>query len=341
MPPIPRNNAFGAGSPSWNLSFPSGNLTAAEILAYLPHWLKSVDVIDRFVTNGGRSRTIAAMINEFRHQPTGPTAVFPSNSAQIMMSYAMRRAGYKGWTVGTHGKWRQESEANEQDLSVANFRPQRLTHPKKVTKKNLHDFARNQEADPIPFKDLALHVKKHPSGPDALDLTRCVLYAVVHPDEQLLFPTDFVRLVDWLGGPQTPTYFHLDRQIFDRRNNVNFTTPARSVTLETDVMPDDHMAPLSKVMPPARGDMSTDSGMFAVLVPTKRAVDSVDTGHDGNKRRSSRLAGKVFNLREDSGDQDIEVSSRVILMLISSHADNRRPRTRTLLIPHTPSMLCL
>jgi hypothetical protein len=32
------------------LSFPSGNLTAAEILAYLPHWLKSVDVVDRFVT---------------------------------------------------------------------------------------------------------------------------------------------------------------------------------------------------------------------------------------------------------------------------------------------------
>lgn len=93
MASLARNNAFGANSPSWNLSFPNGNLTAAEIIAYFPHWLKSIDVIDRFITNGGRSTTVAAMINEFRHQPTGE--VFQPNSAQIMMSYAMRRAGYK------------------------------------------------------------------------------------------------------------------------------------------------------------------------------------------------------------------------------------------------------
>ncbi|KAF2245063.1 hypothetical protein BU26DRAFT_568369 [Trematosphaeria pertusa] len=67
------NNAFGAGSPSWNLPFPNGDLTAAEIIAYCPHRLKSVDVIDCFVTNGGKSHAISIMINEFRYQPGGDT----------------------------------------------------------------------------------------------------------------------------------------------------------------------------------------------------------------------------------------------------------------------------
>jgi hypothetical protein len=83
--PLAKNNAFGVGCASWNLPFPTGNLTAVEILAYLPHWLKSVDVIDRFVTNGGKSYTIAAIINEFRDLPGDGDGIFRPNSAQIMM----------------------------------------------------------------------------------------------------------------------------------------------------------------------------------------------------------------------------------------------------------------
>jgi hypothetical protein len=72
-------DAFGAGSPSCNLPFPDGNLTAAEIIAYCPHWLKAVDVIDRFINNGGLSKTIAALINKFRLQPSTDKS-FHSNS---------------------------------------------------------------------------------------------------------------------------------------------------------------------------------------------------------------------------------------------------------------------
>lgn len=115
-------NAFGEGGPSWNLPFPNSNLTAAEIIAYLPLYLKSVDVIDRFVINGGTASHISRMVNEFRFQPGN-------------VCY--------------------------------------------------------------------LHVKKHPSGDDALDLTRCVRYALDHPKQPWLFPEDFGRLVKLLRGPKT------------------------------------------------------------------------------------------------------------------------------------------
>lgn len=216
MAAIAKNNAFGAGSPSWNLSFPEGNLTAAEILAYLPHWLKSVDVILRFVNNGGRSVTITYLLDKLRVMPTSN---YKPNSTTVMMHYAMRRAGKEEWTIGTRHEFENDREYDENSLYVGDFRPPRLTHPKSASTKQKakkEDLTRNWAADPIPFKDLALHVREHPSGSDALDLTRCVEYALKHPNEQWLFPTDFVKLVNHLGGPLPVTHSHLDKQLFAR-----------------------------------------------------------------------------------------------------------------------------
>lgn len=64
--PRAANDAFGTESPHWNLEFHRGNATAAEIVAYLPHAMKSIDVIDRFVTNGGKAMVFAAM-GKFRN----------------------------------------------------------------------------------------------------------------------------------------------------------------------------------------------------------------------------------------------------------------------------------
>ncbi|KAF1927022.1 uncharacterized protein M421DRAFT_93592 [Didymella exigua CBS 183.55] len=220
MTAIARNNAFGAGSPSWNLSFPDGNLTAAEILAYLPHWLKSVDVILRLVNHGGRSVTITHLLNKYRKMPTGG---FQPNSTTVMMQYAMRRARNEAWAIGTRGNFNNDRDYDENSVYVGDFRPPRLTHPKSAStkqkaKKEL--LARNCAANPIPFKDLALHVKEHPSGDDALDLTRCVRYALKHPKEKWLFPTDFVELVQHIGGPLIVTHSHFDRQLFGRYDHL-------------------------------------------------------------------------------------------------------------------------
>jgi hypothetical protein len=90
--PLAKDNAFGNGSPSCNLPFPSGNITAAEIIAYVPHWLKSIDVIDRLVTNGGRAHIIAAMVNEFGVVPRGGDGIYRPNSVRAMMNYSMNHS---------------------------------------------------------------------------------------------------------------------------------------------------------------------------------------------------------------------------------------------------------
>lgn len=220
MSAIAKNNAFGTGTPSWNLSFPDGNLTAAEILAYLPHWLKSVDVILRLVEHGGRSVIITYLLNKYRVMPSKD---FRPNSTTVMVQYAMRRTGRENWSIGTHGNYPNDRIYDENSIYVGDFRPPRLTHPKSASTKNKakkEHLARNCAADPVPFKDLALHVKEHPSGDDALDLTRCVLYALEHPKEKWLFPTDFVALVKHIGGPTPVTHSHLDRQLFKRYDHL-------------------------------------------------------------------------------------------------------------------------
>ena len=140
-----KNNAFGDGSPNWNLSFPDGNMTAAELLAYTPHWLKSIDVILRLVNHGGRAVVVAHLISKYRDTVK---AEFHPNSACVMMHYAMRRAGNEDWTINTRSNYSQERVYDEDSLYVGDFRPPRVTHPKSVPAK-LKDSTANPAASSI------------------------------------------------------------------------------------------------------------------------------------------------------------------------------------------------
>jgi hypothetical protein len=302
--PVPRNNAFGPGSPGWNLAFPAGNLTAAEIIAYLPHWLKSIDVVDRFVTNGGKSFTIAAMVNELRQLPGG--SIFRPNSAQIMMAYSMRRAGYEDWTVGAHSQYPRPAQApDENDLSVERFRTPRETHPKTAPYgAPAESFQHNQACDPVQFKSLAVYVKVHPSGSDALDLTRCVHYAIAHPDEDWYFPNDFVSLVNKLGGPAAVTLSHFDRHAFTRRDGYTFTSPAKSTPkamFKRTPKSQQSVSDSSLVMPQSRRFVG---GSATPGSPLKRMMTTNGTVQNGSRRKSGRLAKKAtVNLREVGSDE--------------------------------------
>ncbi|KAH7072014.1 hypothetical protein BKA63DRAFT_61712 [Paraphoma chrysanthemicola] len=310
--PMAKNNAFGIGSPSWNLPFPSGNLTAAEILAYLPHWLKSIDVIDRFVTNGGKSLTIAAMINEFRHLPGTGDSVFRPNSVQIMMSYGMRRAGFEDWKVGSHHEYqRPNPKLTETDLDVSTFRTPRETHPKTgppgcETKQLKH----NEPAEPVEFKDLARHVKVHPSGNDALDLSRCVQYALAHKDEEWYFPDDFGALVAKLGGPSAITHLHLDKQIFERRRDYVFLSPTKSTPKpQFKRTSGNKRANTNKVMPQSRQFAGGRSGTPTYSSPLKRMMDVEGTTTIGSRRKSGRLAKKDTKIVRDYESDATDVDS--------------------------------
>lgn len=314
--PLAKNNAFGVGSPSWNLPFPVGNLTAAEMLAYLPHWLKSIDVVDRLITNGGKSYTIAALINEFRHLPGDGDGIFRPNSAQIMMSYGMRRAGFPDWTVGTHSMFeRPNPHLLETDLNVQTFRTPRETHPKSAPPGQVaHRLKQNEEADPIEFKALALHVKTHPSGSDALDLARCVQYALGHPKEQWDFPNDFEALVNKLGGPARITHSHLDRQIFERRKTVVFPSPTKSTPRsKAKSTPTSKHTGSPRVMPQSRR-FTGRANTPASGSPLKRMIGADGTVEIGSRRKSGRLANKAsVNLRDHDSDATVRASSSKFL----------------------------
>jgi hypothetical protein len=320
MADVARNNAFGIGSPSWNLSFPEGNLTALEIITYFPHWLKSVDVILRFVNHGGRAVVITGLLGTTRIMPNGS---FAPNSTTVMMQYAMRRAGYEEWTIGTRHEWEVLREYDENSLYVGDFRPPRLTHPKSGSVNldgNTSHLARNQPAAPIPFKDLALHVKQHPSGEDALDLTRCVDYALKHPQEKWLFPTDFVKLVKRLGGPLPVTHSHLDRQLFARYDK-NYPahnekrTPAkynRKSTAKPKTKPKSTRTdvPADKSLIKKKITRYTDDSVMAESPSStagKRAIEAVgDTqGNGRRKRRSSRRVKKTPVYTEKDEDTTV------------------------------------
>lgn len=291
------NDAFGQTSPHWNLPFHAGRITAAEILAYFPHWLKSVDAIDRFVMNGGKAKIISGMLNRFRNVRSAPIS---TNSICVMMQCAMRAAGWKNWKMTTHDQVYNAVRENDFDgasLDVTQFRTPMVTHPKKGSKA-IENFA----AAPIEFRDLADEVKEHPSGSDALDITRCVLYAVNHPNESWRFPVDFERLVNRLGGPQTPTHHHLDTQAFGRcltevldpeaHKRLSVTPLINSVTLNTTATM-----------------VSTRSSQIRPATQKNRAHDEIDSARADNlngdrKRRSGRIATQGFKTMYES-DSDV------------------------------------
>lgn len=310
MATLAKNNAFGPQSPSWNLAFPTGNLTAVEILAYLPHWLKSIDVIDRLVANGGKAKAIAAIINEFRDQPKG--SEFQANSVQIMMSYAMRRAGFENWTAGRHAEWARPVSRKEGDLSVRDFRPPRLTHPKHMLygEERSYGVVHNLQASPISFQDLASHVKKHPSGPDTLDLARAVQHCLEHPNEIWLFPTDFERLTQLLGGPAVVTHSHHDKQAFARRKEGSLYPPKSTVKSSvTHRKANSQSITNRRTMPTPRITGAISEALegpgpsMPISTSRKRkgneGVASAKAAPD-TKRRSRRLVGKAINFCEDS-----------------------------------------
>lgn len=166
-------------------------------------------------------------------------------------------------------------------------------------------IAQNQPAAPVPFKDLANNVKKHPSGADALDLTRCVIYAVEHPDENWMFPTDYKRLIDHLGGPATLTPAHYDRQVFARRNNVTFPTPKPKTKKPTDLK--------RKAGPNNITEDSFVNIMSESFASQQSKAKSAGQEETGRNRRSGRLASKNMNFAEESGIDKLVCATTVIL----------------------------
>lgn len=208
-------------APSPEHSLPDANITLVEIATFLPHSIKSWDVIDRIVWNGAVSDDLQKMINTYRSMPYGEVDI---NSVYLMMRGQMRKrtksehnySHWKAWTVGSQQDIEKPDTFDTDSISVAGFRRPVIfaSRPDEVAK-------------PIPFRDLAEGVSIWPDGDDALDLTRCVAWCVEHPETEYFYPTDYKEVLAQAGGAMTPTALHTDAAALERFRAKSHGTPQR------------------------------------------------------------------------------------------------------------------
>jgi hypothetical protein len=222
-------------APSRYLRFPSGEIATAEMIAFLPNWLRSHDVVFRLSSNGIANRTAAHMVNYYRTASRkGPTT---DNTICKMFQKTMRDTGYYmyqindkqvEWTIGHHQRVNTKDTYGpwiSQNLSLAGMQPDTSDSEGLI--------------DNIPFHYLArgvLHFPDVATG-DGLILTRCVQYAQAHPNTDLQFPRDFERLTKYLGTIKVRTH-HYDEATFKRWDGGRVPNASQpSLTTRAPVMP--------------------------------------------------------------------------------------------------------
>lgn len=216
------------GAPSGNVPFPqNANMTAAELLTFLPNHLTSADVVFRFASNHGTYKPMVAILDAHRTIATRNLQNL-ADYCQRNARRAMREFGHKDWTLHKHLTQCAEvlQHWDPADLRV------------EATRTRFQINGEGNNVAEVPFVDLAEGVKKLPQGDDALDLTRIVQYCLQHPGEQWMYPTDYAELLQTVGSAQQVTAENLDGAIFDRWKDV-ITTYAqhRSENLEPPEQP--------------------------------------------------------------------------------------------------------
>ena len=226
-----------ANAPPQFLRFPQNEVvTVGEITAFLINWIRCHGIAFRFASNGASNYTIETMVNYFR----APSAKGPvgKNAICKMIQKAMRDTGLymfpggKKWTMSLH-----------QSQNTRNF-----NGPWNTANMDLngmrHILGTNTQVTDVRFDSLAIGVQHFPSRTrgDGLNLTSCVQYAVTHPQENLMFPSDFTRLVNRLGR-RTPLNIHEDGQVFARWANGATPAPAAPLVPAQAQMPPTNVAP--------------------------------------------------------------------------------------------------
>jgi hypothetical protein len=202
-----------AFAPSANVPFPAqgtqANVTAVELIVFFPRYVKSTDIIDRLISNDGTPAQMAHIVNE--HRVVRGDSATKGNSFNVWMRTQMRRRGpaYLVWTTTEHQIPPGHDPGN---LNIAGLKTEEDVRSTNGGMPKLTDI----NPGSIQFKDLGDHVKKFPSGLDALDLTRCVKYAMNNPTRSWEYPKDFEDLVAHIGGPALVLEGHHDSAAFRR-----------------------------------------------------------------------------------------------------------------------------
>lgn len=193
--------SFGGAAPSSTIPFPKhANMTAVEILAFLPNSIDCGDVVYRLISNGGSRKSIHAIINTHRNSQAG----WSLNWCGEAMYKTMAGAGYIGWTITRHDQWHDQQKGTWDDgkLDVGGLRT-----------------TSDEPAGDAAFSRLAENVRAMPEGDDALDLTRMVQYCLQHAEDDWLYPRDYEKLLRSIGGPAQVGKEKVDRAVLKRWEN--------------------------------------------------------------------------------------------------------------------------
>ncbi|CAE7027569.1 hypothetical protein PTTW11_04269 [Pyrenophora teres f. teres] len=183
QPGTPRGQLL-LGIPPHDYMLPQGgliNATVVDIIVIFPQWFRNPRILQRFLNNGITANIHLIILEEYRH--LGLTSGEQLERARDYLSNAyrkqMRKYSDPKWTKQTH---RAPVDWNMQALSIHDFTPEcMVSGDLYVTPPS------------IPFKDLAIGLKKLPEGNDAGDLTHALDYAMRnHKLDEKGYPADFV-----------------------------------------------------------------------------------------------------------------------------------------------------
>ena len=301
-------------SPSPNVPFPSvpANITIAEICIFLPQWTGSRDIVGRILSNGGTQRKAALIMIAHRSGMSHAKAV----TSMILKKFdrAMRPVYGADWKP-FHFVPAPDHDANS--IDVAGFRTQFQLHP---------NLSRNESNASVNFRTLANDVVNMPSGPDALDLTRFVQYALDNPDQDFLFPDDWATLTQLLGlHPKTDA--HTDTEVYKRYRGIRDTQgrvrkqddaeesdsdtikpvkkPARSAPKKTPSTSTLKKTPSAQNVVPKRGvrkeEFSEDDSDVSDFKGSKRALA---LGRKVLRTNTMRRSGRERAVRFEKLDED-------------------------------------
>ena len=194
------------GAPPRDVPFPKdANMTAVELLTFLPNHLTSFDVVYRFASNKATCHAMVPILYAHRNVTT-PSRRHTSEYCHRTMRNIMREGGRAGWRLEEHAK-RFEGELRDWDpsnLSVGAFRTRAQV------------LGEGEVEDNVLFAGLAQGVQNMPQGSDALDLTRMIEHCLRHPSENWMYPYHYKELLEKVGGGQPPTAANTDQEIFQR-----------------------------------------------------------------------------------------------------------------------------
>ncbi|EMD93777.1 hypothetical protein COCC4DRAFT_91993, partial [Bipolaris maydis ATCC 48331] len=195
--------------------FPTGgtiNATMVEILVLLPQWFRNPQILMRFLNNGLTSNIHMTILEEYRQLELNTSDEIERARDYIADSYrkAMRKI-MPAWLRRNH-KAPEDWDATV--MSIENIIPE-------AAKKGGYVAPAS-----IPFKDLAVGLKKLPQGYDAGDLTRALDFAMKNDKPgkdgsttELMFPDDIHTILDHIGRTEI-TLTHLDTYVVPRYATV-------------------------------------------------------------------------------------------------------------------------